>query len=115
MPNPIRGEVPLQAGGQTHTLRFTTNALVELEQALGKPVSQIQENSGIREIRAMVWAGLSHERRITLQEAGDLVDEAGLQAAAEAVGEAMRLAFGPQEGGDSKNAPAEAAGTGAAS
>ncbi|MGE5589200.1 MAG: GTA-gp10 family protein [Bacillota bacterium] len=114
MPNPIRGEVPLQAGGQTHILRFTTNALVELEQTLGVPVSKLPERPGIREIRAMVWAGLLHRGPMTLEQVGAVIDEAGLQEAAQAVGEAMRLAFG-KPGADSKNAPAEAAGPGTAS
>lgn len=122
MANKARSEVSLQAGDETYTLRYTTNALAELEDALGMPLPRVGERLqsggvGIKEIRALLWAGLLHrygEVGMTLQAAGDIMDKTGIEAAAEAVSEAFQLAF-PQAGGESKNAQKEAAGTGTAS
>ena len=100
MANRERGEVELKAGDKTYVLRYTTNALVKLEDVLGKPVSKMGgEEISMKEARAMVWAGLLHAYPdLTPEQAGDIIDAAGLTQAARAVGEALRLAFGSGEG-----------------
>lgn len=95
MANKHRGEVEILLD-QTRKLRYTTNALAELEDALGKPVTQLnQEETGIKTIRAMLWAGLLHETPdLTINEAGELMNHTDLTTISEKVTEAITLAFG---------------------
>ncbi len=59
-------------------LRLDHNALVTVEELIGKPISRIVAGGelGFREIRALVFAGLRHDdRRLTLERVGELLDE----------------------------------------
>jgi len=81
-------------------IRLNTNALVKVEEVLGRAISEFGTSFGIREIRAMLWAGLLHEdKSLTLDNIGDLIDEAGFEYVAEKVGEAINIAMGikPEE------------------
>jgi hypothetical protein len=75
--------VTLTVGERTYTVRFDTNALASLEQLLGTSVPEIFKRVGsglglMVEMRAILWAGLRrHHAGITLEQAGDLIDEAG--------------------------------------
>lgn len=76
-------------------IRLNTNALVKLEDIIGKPLSEIGSNFGIKEIRSILFVGLLHEdKSLTLDAVGDLIDLVGVEAVAEAVGKAMELAIG---------------------
>lgn len=106
MANPNRGSVALQVGDRAYTLSYSINALCELEELLDKPVASIieaiQKPAELRmsSVRAIIWAGLQdHHQGLTVQEAGQIASEAGMQAAMSKVGEAFRLAFpAPAEG-----------------
>jgi hypothetical protein len=103
--NPHRGELALEAGGRQLTLQYTQNSLVELEGVLGMGIVKIinemqawtQDSERIRLswVRALFWAGLiRHHPSITLEEAGELITEAGgLSAVLTVTGEAMQRAF----------------------
>jgi len=79
-------------------IRLNTNALVKVEEVLGRPISDFGASFGIKEIRAMLWAGLLHEdKSLSLDTAGDLIDEAGFEYVAEKVGEAINIAMGKTE------------------
>lgn len=100
MANPHRGSVALQAGDQAYTLSFSVNAICELEAELDKPVAEIiaaiQDPRQLRlsTVRALVWAGLrDHHPDLTVQDAGTMITDAGIQNVVEKVGEAFRLAF----------------------
>jgi hypothetical protein len=96
--NKQRGYVDIELD-RPRKLQFTTNALAELEDALGYPVSKINEdNTGINTIRAMLWAGLLHEMPdLTLKEAGELRDYISFKEASEKLHEALELAFGTNQ------------------
>lgn len=97
MANPHRGEVELKAGEKSYTLAFTINSVCELEDALNKGVNEIVGDMGrISVVRAVLWAGLRHHHNVSLEEAGNVMHEAGAAATAKAINEAMALAF-PQE------------------
>lgn len=99
MANPHRGEVALKAGDTAYTLTFTINAVCELEGALGKGVSEIvSDMSRVSTVRAVLWAGLRHHHKVTLEEAGDIMHAAGAAATAQAINKAMGLAFPQPEG-----------------
>lgn len=86
MANVIKGEVAVEAHGQTYTLVLTTNALVELQGVFSTPetrvtLSEILQRVGENDIeyfRAFVWAATRrHHPALTLADAGDLIDGAG--------------------------------------
>ncbi|MBD1372497.1 hypothetical protein IC620_09020 [Hazenella sp. IB182357] len=97
MANKQRGFVDIQLDKQRR-LKFTMNALSELEDVMGKPVTELG-NVGMKELRALLWAGLIHQNPdLTLQEAGDLMDLENIEYIGEKVAEAMNLAFPKEEG-----------------
>lgn len=105
MANKHRGEVSLQALGQTWKLRFSTNSLCELEEQAGEPLQSLAgkmdnpETARIGTLRAILWAGLldNHEG-ITLRQAGDIIDDLGTADAGAKIGEAFQLAFPEADG-----------------
>lgn len=105
MANPHKGEVALKAGGATYTLRFSVNALVELEEAAGKGIIVLsQELSSVETmtlglVRKVLWAGLrEHHPDLDLKAAGELILEAGgIQKVMGPIGIALERAF-PDKG-----------------
>lgn len=94
-------------------LRYGMNQLIQLEEALGVPVSELtQVRMGLKELRLFLWVGLSWEDPdLTLEKAGELADEAeDLTELAEKIGEALAASFGGE--GKKKKGPAKS-GTGA--
>lgn len=106
MANPHRGEVELKAGEKTYTLVFTINAVCELESHLNKSVTEIVGSMDrITVVRAVLWAGLQHHHKLTLEEAGDIMHAAGAAATSAAINQAMTLAFPAPEAGKTKANP----------
>lgn len=93
--NKQRGYVAIELD-RPRKLRYDTNALAELEDVMGKPITQLTETTvGVKALRAMLWAGLLHESPdLTIREAGELMDYADMKTIAEKVTEAIGLAFG---------------------
>lgn len=85
------------------TLRYGINALVTVEELLGKPLTIRDFNSiSVKDLRAILYAGLYHEdSSLTPEKAADLIDEySDIETVAQKIGEAMSLAFG---GNNKKN------------
>ncbi len=77
------------------TLKFTTNALCELESIFGLPVYEWDKvPDGLSTLRVMLYAGLKHEDpTMTIEKAGDLIDLAeSAQEVANKVTEAISAA-----------------------
>lgn len=102
--------VPLQAGGKTYNIRFSFNAIVSLEEKLGKGVDAITrdltEDLSFKLLRTVMWAGLvdNHEG-ITEHVTGQIIDEAGIQNATEAMIKAINGMM-PEASGNGVNPPA---------
>lgn len=81
---------------KTRTLRFTLNALAEIEDKLGVPLSKLGEvDLGIKAAQVMLWAGLLHEdETLSLKQVGDMVDLSNLEYVQKKIGEAFALATG---------------------
>lgn len=86
MANSERGEVAVEIGGVEYTLVLDTNALVRLEDVFStsqKDVTFVEilervNRNSMRHIRALVWAALQrHHPKVTMERAGDLIQEAG--------------------------------------
>ncbi|MHC2573968.1 GTA-gp10 family protein [Rhizobium leguminosarum] len=115
MGNVHRGEVSLVAGDNTHVIRFTMNSICQLEDCLGKPVTEIaallQNPSSFRMgmARAILWAGLLDKNpEVTLETAGDIATDVGIPACMNAIGKAFSLAF-PSEQKEVEKRPQKAA------
>lgn len=104
MANGNRGEVTLQVGEneetKTYTLRYSANALCDLEDAINMPVLQITDmmtdprKISMKLVRAMLWAGLKEKHpNITILQAGDIVQKLSLSRAYSKIEEAFRRAF----------------------
>jgi hypothetical protein len=79
------------------TLRYGINALAKVEDSIGKPIVGLDlEHLGIKELLAIVHAGLFHEdKTLTIEQVGDLIDDySDLNIVAEKLGEALTEAFG---------------------
>ncbi len=103
----MRGRVYLKAGERDIELRFTTNALCRLEEASGRSVSAVVQGMSsdmrIADLRLLVWAAANLE---TVDEAGDIIDEAGFTATVEAIGRTVEAAFPDAAPGGKKVRPA---------
>lgn len=83
-----------EAGGSTRELRFTANNLCRLEEATGRGVTEIAAGmaNGMRisDLRMMLWAGIDG---ISLDQAGEIIDEIGFERIGDLIGEAFTAAF----------------------
>jgi tail tube GTA-gp10-like protein len=100
MANPVKGEVEFALGKKVYTLKFSTNAMCELETALGGNVVELAHSMSdpakmsIRTIRTVFWAGLrDHHEAVSEHEAGRLMDDLGLVEASQLIAKAFSLAF----------------------
>lgn len=82
---------------KARNLRYGINALVKVEELIGKPLTQLDlEHISIKDLRAILYAGLFHEDKdLTPEKTGELIDEySSIGSVAEKLGEAFTLAFG---------------------
>lgn len=100
MANKHKGEVSFEVAGVNYTMRFSANALCELEDALDMGINAVATQLGnpaslrLKTVRAVFWAGLrDHHPDMTTVQAGDLVTELGIPRAIELVGKAFELTF----------------------
>lgn len=90
-----------------YKLVFDMNALCAAEDELGPLTSLLTDPKtagSVRTIRSLIWAGLIRNHPSSLEEAGDIIDEVGLEEAANAVRAAMQKAY-PQEGSSEEGKP----------
>lgn len=112
MANPHRGQVDLKAGDKIYTLSFSINAMCELEDHFGEPITKIAaklqnpSEVSMTNIRALLWAALldgKPEIKGTpnggLDFAGMLLNEAGVAEAMDAIGRAFANAFPSEASG----------------
>lgn len=116
MSNPHKGTVTFEADGGTFTLKLSTNALVELEQALGSGIDTIgammadQSMAKLKTLRLMFWAALTdHHEGMTLKDAGDLIDAIGVVRAGDLVMEAFNVSRAIGKAGSAGKNPRTAA------
>jgi hypothetical protein len=98
MANKQRGEVDVQLD-KKRTFKFTNNAMVNLEDALGISMMQFGETViGFRTMVTMVWAALLHSMpELTFEEAAQLMDHGDFTDISAKVTEALSLFFPSEE------------------
>lgn len=80
-------------------LKFGINALIDMEEIVGRPLEELQNGASIKDLRTMLYVGLKWEdKQLTQESTGDIMDAAvdnmGFEALSEALGKAMESAFG---------------------
>lgn len=96
-------EYEIKVGDKAYSLKYNNKALRTLERTLDMSLVKLgemmQENMSIGTLTEIFRVGLLHKNpEITVDEAGEIIDEIGLTEAADAVGKALELAFGESEG-----------------
>lgn len=97
--NHMKGKaVPIKlSDGKERTLKYTLNALAELEERYGTVEEAFKklESNSIKAVRCILWAGLMHDkdpntgRSLTEDEVGELLDVAYMQELMETMSVAM--------------------------
>ena len=111
MANKERGEHEITVDGKAYILRYSTNALCNLESILNRPFSEVMDDFAGGKIslvnaRALFFVGLqSSHKNMTIESAGDLFDAVGFDVGIAAVNEAVGLAFGNSEDDSKKKIP----------
>lgn len=95
MANKQRGFVTIELDKE-RKLRYTLNALAEIEERLGVPLDELDKvTMGIKQLRVFLWAGLLHEdKNLTEIEVGDMVDFENLEYVNSKITEAFQAASG---------------------
>lgn len=95
MANPHRGEVSFKTPDAEYTLVLSTNALCELESETGKSVPAIVgDMERVSTLRALLWASLrTRQPEISIAQAGEIIDRAGIVKTTEAITRALNAAF----------------------
>lgn len=68
----------IELNGERHVLRYTINALAELERHMGRGLDHIfsEEAIGYNLVRGMLWAGMLHENpMITPRAIGEALEQ----------------------------------------
>lgn len=117
----LKKSVPIVlADGKTHHIRFDYNALCALEDELKISIAEIgavlSGPVGLKQIRAILWAGLLHEDdTLIVKDIGTLVDLDKMAELAEAIGNALNVAFGSKKADQKKEPGPETPGIGESS
>lgn len=90
MANKQKGYVEVELD-KTRTLRYTMNALAEIEDQLGVPLSEMENISmTMKNIRVILFCGLMHEdKELTQEDVGEMVDLQNMEEVQKKVAEAF--------------------------
>lgn len=116
--NQHKGDVELKVGDVSYVIRYSIDAICSLEQEMDKGFPAIAADMGdpakmrISAIRQVFHAGLrEHHPDMTLQQAGELiVDAGGAVVVLGAIGQAFNAAFPEKEAGGQKSPRQRASG-----
>lgn len=101
MANPLKGETAIDIGGVSYTLKLSYNSLCEAETQSGKTSTELMgelEGGSMTAIRLLFWASLlASSPKMTISQAGDLIDEATPAKVMSALTTCIRAAFGAND------------------
>lgn len=80
-------------------LRYGMNQLALLEEVLQVPLTELGNiRFGVKELRLFLWAGLTWEDpKLTVEQVGELADNADMNYLVEKVGEALAASLGVEQ------------------
>lgn len=99
----MKKAVTFEVNGDIYSLRLDVNALCKIEDILGKPMSELGESMGLKDLRIVFSCGLSP--KVSLEEAGDvmtgIIEEKGVEELNSIIEKAIQNSFnGGQPLGD---------------
>ncbi len=125
MTNVHRGDVTAEIDGAAYTLRFSVDAMCQLEAAVGKSFAEIGQDLSAGKIsitlaRQLLWSALrEHHADVTLKQAGEMIiGMGGMMGAMAKLNEALISAFPEQAAagdGERPQQPGQTNGIGPAS
>jgi hypothetical protein len=84
MANPHKGEIAFEAEGRSYVLRFSIDAICQLEAETNRGIVSLigelqdPEKMSLTMVRRILWAGLQeHQPDLSLKDAGELIPAAG--------------------------------------
>lgn len=87
--------------GIPRTVRFTLNALAELEDRYGSvqaAFDKLEKENSMKALRCILWAGFIHETPdLTEHEVGDLIDVAYMQELVGSLNKALEQDLAPSQ------------------
>ena len=103
----------IEVGGKVYTLRFSVKAQAALQDHYGlKSLSELvvllngKEILGPDDLAAIMWASLRRfHPSVTKEQAMDIVDDLGIEAANEAINSVLVAANPPPKEGDASDSP----------
>lgn len=82
-------------------LKYGFNSLIELEEVMGRPLTDLDDGVAMSDLRAIIYVGLKWEdSELTEESTGDLIDEGiennenGMEYIGEVVGKAVQKSLG---------------------
>jgi hypothetical protein len=100
MGNIHRGDIEFTVDKKVYTLRYSINAMCDLEERLGQSVVEVgtlmsdPAKLSMSVIRSIFWAGLrDHHEAITETEAGRIMSALGIVEASQMIAKAFASAF----------------------
>ena len=101
----MRGGVTFDVDGAAYELRFTTNAICRVEERGGKSLQDVLADAAVPgkrtlAYRLLLWAGIGG---ITMDAAGDLMDDLGPEKVDRLLADALRMAFPARDESDAGN------------
>lgn len=103
MANPERGEVELTVGGESYSLKLSTNIAASMQAKHRKSLGQLLrevDDLDVVSTRAILWALLQkhHAGQFkTEEQVGTLMDDAGMKPIIDAIGKVLELNNGPAD------------------
>lgn len=83
--------------GVERTIKFTLNALAELEDKFGSvqaAFDKLEKENSMKALRTILWSGFIHENpALTEQEVGNLIDLSYMQELVESLGDAFNYSM----------------------
>lgn len=91
----------VQTENEIYKIRFGINQLILVEELLGRPINELGEGVGFKDLRTIVYCGLSSTMQdLTQEKAGDCFDDMvqaiGMEDLMTKVFEAINNAMGKQ-------------------
>lgn len=108
MANAERGEIDLVFGAERLTLRMSINAIAEIETYLDLGINDIAamlrdpKDFRVGRWRVLLWGALREFHPCSIEQAGEIMGRAGVDAVVSAIGSAMQAAF-PENKGKAEN------------
>jgi len=110
--NKHKGELAITIGEKTYTARLSSNSLCSLETVTGQDsiplvigfLTALSKGKGlsISHMRAILWAMLrEHHSELSLQDAGNLIDEAGVKYIGKCISDIVPLTWPKADEGSS--------------